>query len=149
VKPELSAGKKFTNPPDEERCRLLKQVRNVAVIGLSPDSSRDSHWIAKGLKKEGYHVIPVNPEADEVLGEKDYPTLADVPEPIDLVDVFRRAEYVDGIVDDCLSLGLKALWIQSGIVNEAAALRALAGGMTVVMDRCIYRDLTRICRQCA
>lgn len=149
MKPELSAREKFTNPSDEERCRLLKRVRNIAVIGLSPDSSRDSHWIAKGLKKEGYHVIPVNPEADEILGEKAYARLADVPEPIDLVDVFRRAQYVDGIVDDCLSLGLRAIWIQSGIVNEAAALRALAGGMIVVMDRCIYRDLTRICLQCA
>jgi predicted CoA-binding protein len=94
-------------------------------------------------------VIPVNPEADEILGEKAYARLADVPEPIDLVDVFRRAQYVDGIVDDCLSLDLKAIWIQSGIINEAAALRALAGGMIVVMDRCIYRDLTRICLQCA
>ncbi|MGH8599908.1 MAG: CoA-binding protein [Burkholderiales bacterium] len=146
MKPELSTGKKFTNPSDEERCRLLKQVRNIAVIGLSPDPSRDSHWIAKGLKKEGYHVIPVNPEAGEILGEKTYARLADVPEPIDLVNVFRRAQYVDGIVDDCLSLGLEAIWIQSGIVNEAATLRALAGGMTVVMDRCIYHDLTKVCR---
>jgi len=88
----------------------------------------------------------VHPAAKEILGEKVYPNLASVPEPIDLVNVFRSAEFIDEIVDECLKLGLKRLWIQEGIVNELAAARALAGGMTVIMDRCIYRDYRDYCR---
>jgi predicted CoA-binding protein len=94
----------------------------------------------------GYTIIPVHPAARDVLGARAYPSLADVPVAVDLVDVFRRAEHIDGIVNDCLQLKLKSLWIQEGIVNEPAALRAQAGGMLVVMDRCIYRDYVRYCR---
>ena len=98
------------------------------------------------MQEFGFRVIPVHPAAQEILGEKVYPSLKDIPFPVDLVDVFRSAEFIDGVVDECLALGIKAIWIQEGIVNEPATARALAGGMTVVMDRCIYRDYRDQCR---
>ena len=130
----------FENPGPEERCALLKRVKTIAVVGLSPNPARPSYAVAKAMQAYGYTIVPVHPTAREVLGIKAYPRLADVPQPIDLVNVFRRAEHIDAVVDDCLRPRLKTLWIQEGIVNEPAALRAQAGGITVVMDRCIYRD---------
>lgn len=93
----------------------------------------------------GFTIIPVHPAVSSVLGEKAYGKLADVPLPVDLVNVFRRAEHIDEVVEECLALGHKALWIQEGIVNVPAAERACAGGITVVMDRCIYRDYRAYC----
>ena len=135
----------FKNPGPAERCALLKRVKNIAVVGLSPNPSRPSHGVAASLQGFGYRVIPVHPTAETVLGAKVYRRLADVEVSIDLVDVFRRAEFIEGIVDECIALKLKALWIQEGIVNEPAAERAQAAGMFVVMDRCIYRDYVEIC----
>jgi uncharacterized protein len=135
----------FENPGREERCALLKRVKNIAVIGLSPNPSRPSYGIAAALQKIGYRIIPVHPAAQEVLGAKVYPRLSAIDVPIDLVNVFRSAEFIDGIVDECLALKLDALWIQEGIVNEPAAERARAAGMTVIMDRCIYRDYRTEC----
>ena len=125
---------------------MLKEVKTIAVVGLSPNVSRPSYGVSAAMQGFGFRVIPVHPAAKEILGEKVYPNLASVPEPIDLVNVFRSAEFIDEIVDECLKLGLKRLWIQEGIVNELAAARALAGGMTVMMDRCIYRDYRDYCR---
>jgi predicted CoA-binding protein len=136
----------FKNPEAGARCTLLKKVKTIAVVGLSPNAARPSYGVAKAMQEFGFRVIPVHPAAQEILGQKVYPKLADIPEPIDLVDVFRSAEFIDGIVDECLALGLKAIWIQEGIVNEPAAARAQAGGMTVVMDRCVYRDYRDQCR---
>jgi predicted CoA-binding protein len=135
----------FQNPSEGERCALLKRVRNIAVVGLSPNPARPSYGVARAMQQVGYNIIPVHPSAQQVLGAKAYPRLADVPLPIELVNVFRRAEHIGEVVDECLRLGLKALWIQEGIVNLAAAERARAGGMTVVMDRCIYRDYRDYC----
>lgn len=136
----------FKNPTVAECCALLRRVQTIAVVGLSPDPTRPSHGVARAMQGFGYTIIPVHPAARDVLGARAYPSLADVPVAVDLVDVFRRAEHIDGIVNDCLQLKLKSLWIQEGIVNEPAALRAQAGGMLVVMDRCIYRDYVRYCR---
>jgi len=136
----------FKNPDAEARCALLKKTKTIAVVGLSPNAARPSYGVSQSLQGFGFRVIPVHPAAKEILGEKVYPSLADIPEPIDLVDVFRSAEFIDGVVDECLALGLKAIWIQEGIVNEPAAARAQAGGMTVIMDRCIYRDYRDQCR---
>ena len=136
----------FENPNPEACCAMLKRVKNIAVVGLSPNTSRPSYGVSKSMQGFGFRVIPVHPVAKEILGEKVYPSLALVPEPIDLVNVFRSTEFIDGVVDECLKLGLKTIWIQEGIVNEPAAQRALAGGMTVVMDRCIYRDYRDYCR---
>ena len=142
---DRTGSARFENPTVEERCALLKRVKTIAVVGLSPNPARPSYGVAKALQGFGYRIIPVHPAAKEILGARAYTRLADVPQPIDLVDVFRRAEHIDGVVEDCLRLGLKYLWIQEGIVNEAAALKARQGGMLVVMDRCIYRDYRRYC----
>ena len=131
---------RFENPRPGEIRALLKRVKTIAVVGLSPNPDRPSYGVSRALQGFGYRVIPVHPAAREILGEKAYPRLADIPDAIDLVDVFRRPEHIDGVVDECLALGLKILWIQDNIVNEPAALRAQAGGMSVIMDRCIYRD---------
>ena len=129
----------------EQCCALLKHVKNIAVVGLSPNPARPSYGVAKAMQGFGFNVIPVRPAVREVSGVKAYSRLADVPVAIDLVNVFRRAEFIEEIVDDCLGLGIKSIWIQEGIVNEPAALRARQAGMFVVMNRCIYRDYRAYC----
>jgi hypothetical protein len=136
---------KFENPDAEARCALLRRVKTIAVVGLSPNPSRPSYGVSQAMQGFGFAIVPVHPSAREVLGAKAYPRLAAIPVPIDLVNVFRRAEFIDGIVDECLGLGLKSIWIQEGIINEPAAMRAVKGGMMVVMDRCIYSDYRRYC----
>ena len=134
----------FRNPDADAMRAMLQRAKTVAVVGLSPNADRPSHRIARRLQQWGYRVIPVRPAVSEVLGEKAYARLADVPDPIDLVDVFRAADQLDPVVDECIALKVPALWIQEGIVNEAAAERAAAAGIQVVMDRCIaveYRKL--------
>jgi len=126
---------------------LFARVRTIAVVGLSPKPNRPSHRIALRLKSWGYRVIPVRPAVSEVLGEKAYPSLAAVPERIDLVNVFRAAEEVGPIVEQCIALKLPAVWIQLGIFNERAAERAQAAGMFVAMDRCISVDYHRLMRE--
>jgi len=135
----------FENPSDEDRRALLRRVKVIAVVGLSPNPARPSHGVARSLQRFGYSIIPIHPTAIEVLGAKAYRRLSEVPGQIDLVNVFRRAEFIRPIVEDCLALGIKAIWIQEGIVNERAARRAQGGGMMVVMDRCIYRDHLQLC----
>ncbi len=124
---------------------MLKRVKTIAVVGLSPNPARPSYGVSQAMQGFGYTIVPVHPSAREVLGARAYPQLAAVPVPLDLVNVFRRAEFIDGVVDECLGLGLKNIWIQEGIINERAAMRAVEGGMIVVMDRCIYRDYRRYC----
>jgi predicted CoA-binding protein len=134
----------FANPPPEEIRSLLERVRTIAVVGLSPKPDRPSHRIARRLKEWGYRVLPVRPAVTEVLGERAYARLADLPERPDLVDVFRSADEIGPIVDECIALGIPAIWIQEGIVNEPAARRACDAGMFVVMDRCISVDYRRL-----
>ena len=112
----------------------LSGSRTIAVVGLSPDQERDSHRVARYLREQGYRIIPVNPMVDEVLGEKSYPDLKSVPEPIDMVDIFRRSEYVPSVVDEAIQVGAKYIWMQDGVINEEAARKALAAGLLVVMD---------------
>lgn len=130
----------FRNPPEEEIRALLERVKTIAVVGLSPKPGRPSHGVAQAMQRFGYRIVPVRPALDQVLGEKAYASLAEIPFPVDLVDVFRAAEYIPEVVKDCLAIGAPAIWIQEGIVHEAAAKRACAAGVTVVMDRCIYKD---------
>jgi uncharacterized protein len=130
----------FQNPTAEEIKALLTRVHTIAVVGLSPKPNRPSYHVAKAMQGFGFRIIPVRPQLQEVLGEAAYASLADVPEPIDLVDAFRAAEHIDALVDECIRLKLPALWIQEGIVNEPAAERARAAGLCVVMDRCVYKD---------
>ena len=133
----------FQNPPDEEIRELLLRVRTIAVVGLSPRPNRPSHRVAMHMQRFGYRIVPVRPAVDSVLGEKAYATLEGVPDKIDLVDVFRAPEYVDKIVEECLTLKLPAIWLQLDVVNIPAALRARVAGMQVVMNRCIYQDYLR------
>lgn len=135
----------FNNPPVEEICALLRRAKTIAVVGFSPRTHRPSYGVAAALQRFGYRVIPVRPGISEGLGEKAYPRLSMLPEAPDIVDVFRASEHVSAIVDECLALGFKTIWLQDGVIDEEAAARAVAGGMTVVMDRCIYRDYRGIC----
>jgi predicted CoA-binding protein len=126
-----------TNPSDAALTTLLTNAKTIAMVGASSNPEKASHGIMQKLQKVGYKVIPVNPRETEVLGERAYPSLIDVPEKIDIVDVFRRAEDTPSIADDAVTIGAKALWLQTGIENEDAAARAEAGGLTVVMNACI------------
>jgi predicted CoA-binding protein len=125
------------NPSDDELKALLTSARTIAIVGASSSPDRPSHAIMRKLISAGYQVVPVNPRETFVLGQKAYPSLADVPEKIDIVDVFRRAEETPLIADEAVAVAAKTLWLQSGIANEDAATRAEASGLTVVMDACI------------
>jgi predicted CoA-binding protein len=115
-----------------------------AVVGVSPDPGRASHEVAAFLMARGYQMVPVNPAADEVLGERCYPSLADVPGPVDVVDIFRRSEDAGRHVDEAIAVGAGAVWMQLGVIDEAAARRARAAGLDVVMDRCPKIELAKL-----
>ena len=135
----------FTNPEAEEIKALLQRVKTIAVVGFSPKPGRPSHNIGRRMQGFGFRIIPVRPGISEGLGEKAYPDLASVPEPIDLVNVFRSGKYIPEVVDQCLRLGIKNIWMQEGAEHEESAERARAAGMSVVMGRCIMRDYARLC----
>ena len=145
----------FVNPDDDALRALLIRVKTIAVVGLSPQPARPSYRVAQAMQHYGYRIVPVRPLVDAVLGEKAYASLADIPFAVDLVNVFRAAEHVPAIVEQSLALHSMqrpstlhylpaGIWIQEGIVAEAAAHEAQAGGMTVVMDRCLLKDYVRI-----
>ncbi len=125
---------------------VLGEHRTWAVVGCSPDPSRDSHRVARFLQSRGYRVIPVRPGVDEILGERCYPSLADVPasEKVEVVDVFRRSDQAGAHVDEAIAIGARAVWLQLGVIDEAAAERARAAGLRVVMDRCPAIELPRL-----
>jgi predicted CoA-binding protein len=123
--------------------RILDECRTIAVVGLSSTSTRPSHGVAAYMQRAGYRVIPVNPNEREVLGEKAYASLAEVPEGIDLVDVFRRSEEAGAAADEAIAIGAKAVWLQEGVIDDAAAQRALDAGLMVVMDRCWLKEHVR------
>jgi uncharacterized protein len=123
--------------------RIFDECRTIAVVGLSSNPLRPSHDVASYMQRHGYRIIPVNPNETEVLGEKAYPMLADVPEKVDLVDIFRRSEEAGKAVDEAIAVGAKAVWMQDGVIDHEAAQRALDAGLLVVMDRCWLRDHVR------
>lgn len=122
---------------------LLRNSRTIAVVGLSSKKFRPSYGVAEYMQAHGYRVIPVNPNETEVLGEKSYARLDDVPEHIDIVDIFRRSEFVLPIVESAIRLGANAIWMQEGVVHEDGAHKARAAGLTVIMDRCILKEHMR------
>ncbi len=124
--------------------RILRACRRVAIVGLSAEWHRPSFFVAKYLQQHGFRVIPVNPRYESILGERCYARLEDIPEPVDMVDVFRRSADVGPIADSAIAIGAKCLWQQIGVTNEAAAARARAAGLDVVMDRCVKIEHARL-----
>jgi predicted CoA-binding protein len=133
----------FENPSKSDIDAFLKRIGSIAILGLSETPGLPSHNVAKALQKFGYRIVPVNPSATEILGVRAWPDLASAMKgagPIDVVDVFRRPEHVAAIVDDCIRLGVTALWLQDGVIDETAAQKARDAGLFTVMDRCMFRD---------
>ena len=126
-----------------DRLRILERYRRVAMVGLSPNPFRPSHFVAVYLISEGYHVIPVNPRESQILGRPSYPSLSAVPGPIDVVDIFRESSAVPAIVEDAIAVGAKVVWMQLGVIHEQAAERARRAGLEVVMDRCMKIEHAR------
>jgi predicted CoA-binding protein len=137
-------GKPFQNPDVETIRKLLESVRRIAVVGLSPKPHRDSNRIGVYLLEHGYEVIPVYPRGDEILGQKVYRRIQDIPGKVDLVNVFRRSENLPAVFDDLLAAGASAVWTQLGCIDEEGARRAQAVGLTVVMNRCVMVDHARM-----
>lgn len=140
----MTSEERFTNPSDDVIRDVLAAPKTIAVVGCSGNPARDSHDIARLLQRRGHRVIPVNPTESRVLGERCWPTLRDVPEPVDVVDVFRRPEFVADIARDTIAIGARVLWLQLGVIDVRAALEAQRAGLTVVMDRCPKIEYARL-----
>jgi uncharacterized protein len=134
----------FANPTDDLIRDILAHPRRIAVVGCSPDRTRDSNRIARLLIDRGHDVVPVNPQVAEVLERPCYPSLAAVPGGVDMVDVFRRSEFAGAVVDEAIAAGARIVWLQLDVIDEAAAARAQAAGLTVVMDRCPAIEYRRL-----
>ena len=126
---------------------ILNSSRTIAVAGLSPKEDRPSFTVASYLKQQGYLIIPVNPTASEILGEKSYPDLSSIPETIDVVDIFRRSEEVPAIVEEAIKIGAKSVWMQEGVISEEAAKLAKDAGLRVVMDKCMFKEHQKLQKQ--
>ena len=124
--------------------KLLAEAKTIAVVGLSGRRLRTSYGVSEYMQSAGYRIIPVNPHETEVLGEKSWPTLEDVPEPVDIVNIFRRSEFVGPVVDAAIRIGARGVWMQEGVMDEAAEERARAAGLVVVMDHCILKEHRRM-----
>ena len=131
---------------NERIAELLKSAKTIAVVGLSDSPLRTSYGVSEYMQSQGYRIIPVNPQIQESLGEKAYTTLSEVPEKIDIVNVFRRSERVPEMVEEAIRLKVPAIWMQEGVIHEAAAQKARAAGIFVVMDRCILKEHRRVVR---
>lgn len=131
------------NPPDEKIKEILEKYKTVAVVGISAKTDRDSHQVARFLKENGYKIIPVNPRYEQVLDEKCYPSLLKVPDSVEIVDIFRRPDAVEEIVEQAIQIDAKVIWMQLGIVNNEAAKKALDAGLEVVMSRCMKIEYNR------
>lgn len=123
---------------------ILESARTIAVVGVSSKRFRPSHGVAEYMQRAGYRIIPVNPEETEVLGEKAWPDLDSVPEHVDIVNIFRRPEFVPDLVEAAIRIGARVVWMQEGVIHEEAARRAEAAGLTVIMDRCILKEHRRL-----
>lgn len=129
---------------DQMMKNILTSAKTIASVGLSSNQEKESYWIVSYLKEQGYRIIPVNPTANEILGEKAYPDLESIPDPIDVVQIFRRSEDVPPVVDSAIKAGAKVVWMQEGIVNEEAAQKARQAGLQVVMDACMRMTHRRL-----
>ena len=136
----------FANPNPEEICQMLRSIHTIAVVGLSPNPARPSFQVSSAMQQHGYRIVPVRPLVQAVLGETAYTDLESLPFKVDIVNVFRTSEQVPAIVESCIQLGVPRLWLQLGVIHEEAALRARDAGLVVVMDRCIWRDFSHLCK---
>jgi predicted CoA-binding protein len=134
----------FQNPPDATIKEVLSTPQTVAVVGCSPNPDRDSHRIAKLLKSRGHRVIPVNPGHQRILGEQCYASLREIPEKVNMVDIFRRSELVAPIIDEAIETGARVVWMQLGVIDEQAAAKAQEAGLIVIMDRCPAIEYRRL-----
>jgi predicted CoA-binding protein len=131
------------NLEDEGIKRILENSRTIAVVGLSTDPEKDSHQVAKYLQEHGYRIVPVNPKADEILGEKCYPSLKEIPLSVDVADIFRKIEAIPAIVDEAIAIGAKVVWMQLGLAENQSARKAMAAGLQVVMNKCLKIEHSR------
>ena len=127
-----------------QEATILNDYRIIAMVGLSPDPNRPSHRVAKYLINHGYKVIPVNPDTQEILGTRSFSNMSSIPEPIEIVDIFRKSEEVMPIVDEAIKIGAKVVWMQEGVINEEAASKARDAGLLVAMDRCMLKEHKRL-----
>jgi len=137
-------GGGWTNPPFEEIRKILLEAKTIAVVGLSSNSERPSFRVAQYLQSHGYKIFPVNPGESEILGEESFPDLEAIPEPIDIVDIFRNPSAAASIVEEAISIGAKAVWLQESVVSTAAFRRGEEAGLFMVMDRCIFKEHSRL-----
>ena len=142
----MSSSAQRPAPSDQQITDLLRGAHIIAVVGLSSNRSRASYGVSQYMQSAGYRIIPVNPNEQQVLGEKAYARLEDVPEKIDVVDIFRRSEFVPEVVDAAIGVGARAIWMQEGVTDEAAAQRARQAGLFVMMDTCILKEHRRLMR---
>ncbi len=142
----LSGGEEERNTVPDSICNILHRYHTVAVVGLSPKPERDSHRVARYLKERGYRIIPVNPVRQEILGEKCYPSLSDIPDPLEIVDIFRKSEAIPALAEEVLRVGAKVFWMQLGIDHEEAAEKLRTAGIEVITDRCIKIEHSRCSR---
>jgi predicted CoA-binding protein len=129
---------------DQEIAQLLSTARTIAVVGLSGNPDRPSFGVAQYLQSKGYRILPVNPTIDSILGERSYASVSEIPEKVDIVDVFRRSEFVPALAEEAIVIGARCLWLQLGVVHEEAARRAREAGLLVVMDRCLAVERLRL-----
>ncbi len=141
----MNSSDQYHNPSDEQIKDILVKYRTIAVVGLSSDEGRPSYGVSRYLQRKGYKIIPVNPKEKEILGEKVYPSLSAIPEKVEIVDIFRRSEYIPPIVDEAAKIGAKVIWMQEGVINHAAAQFAAQHGIVVVMDKCILKEHRKFC----
>lgn len=127
--------------------KILKDFHTVAVVGLSANKERPSYGVSAYLKEQGYKIIPVNPKEDQILGERCYPSLTSIDEQVDIVDVFRRSEELEAIIDEAIKMGAKVVWMQEGVVNEEAAAKAREAGLEVIMDMCMMKEHRRMMKK--
>jgi uncharacterized protein len=137
---EKKRGRQMNAVNQVDMKELFASVRTIAVVGLSDDPLRPSYGVSAYLQKAGYRIIPVNPSVAEILGEKSYATLLDIPEKVDVVDIFRKSDAVGPIADDAVAIGAKYLWLQEGVINPVAAEKAAQAGVRVVMDKCMLKE---------
>lgn len=131
------------NPEDTEVKAILENHHTIAVVGLSPDPNKDSHRVARYLLEQGYRVVPINPKCDQILGQKCYASLKDIPFPIDIVDIFRKIEAIPAIVDEAIAIGAKVVWMQLGLAENQSARKAQEAGLQTVMNKCIKIEHSR------